>query len=741
MSRDLQILFIEDSVEDVSRTVDALRQGGFAPAYERAENPDALRSLLLERPWDIVICDHVALHFKPFEAIEIVQSLQAGLPLIVVSDVSGDAIIVSSMRAGARDHLLKNQLHCLAAVVERELGESRRRKGRLQAEHDLQQALLKSEKSLAQAQKMAHLGNWEWEISTNKVTWSEEVFRLLGYTPGEVEPTYELFMKDVPKADRDHLERVEEKTRLVGKLLDVDHRIIFPDGRVRWLNQQGEVIRDAQGKALRFVGAMQDITERKLIEEALRESEERFRLIADSSPMMLWLCNAESQCVFVNHSRLTFTGRRFEEEMGLGWSNIIHPDDVGSVMENYHRAYKGREKFTSEYRARRNDGVYRWILDNGVPWHDAAGVFIGFLGSALDITDRKEAEDALRESELRYRRLVELCPDAIFVHVEGVIVFINSAGTKLLGGATPSDLIGKPILDIVHPDFRHIVAERVQEIVTGGAGQPPMEQRVVRLDGSFIDVEVAAIGLKYQNRPAVQVIMRDISERKRTEEALRRLSSGLLQAQDQERRRIARELHDTTAQNLAALAMNLSRLQALAPSLDPESQGVLADTLNLAEQSAREIRTVSYLLHPPMLDEIGLESAMRWYIEGFSRRSGIEVEVVIPKNLRRLPSLSETTLFRITQECLTNILRHSRSSTARIEIKRDDNYLMLEIADQGRGMTSEMIGKMRQSFARLGVGMAGMEERLRQIGGRLEVNSSAAGTSVRAFLPAEVSGA
>ena len=178
---------------------------------------------------------------------------------------------------------------------------------------------------------------------------------------------------------------------------------------------------------------------------------------------------------------------------------------------------------------------------------------------------------------------------------------------------------------------------------------------------------------------------RDISERKRTEEALRQLSGRLLRLQDEERRRIARQLHETTAQGLAGLAVNLSIVKSSAADLSPRASACLSESLELAEQCSREIRTLSYLLHPPLVDEAGLAPALRWYTAGFAQRSGIEVHVDVSPEFGRLPSEFELTLYRIVQEALTNIHRHSGSKTARICLERQPNEIVLTVADEGHG--------------------------------------------------------
>ena len=214
---------------------------------------------------------------------------------------------------------------------------------------------------------------------------------------------------------------------------------------------------------------------------------------------------------------------------------------------------------------------------------------------------------------------------------------------------------------------------------------------------------------------------------------LRELSARLLQLQDDERRRIARELHDSVGQMLAALNMNLSTVRADVERL-AKTANALSDSENLVQQMSTEVRTISHLLHPPLLDEAGLASALRWYVDGFVLRSKIKVALDLPEDFGRLPRESETAIFRVVQECLTNIHRHSESPIARIRLRQRDDQVRVEIEDKGRGIPPEKQEEMNSS-GMPGVGIRGMRERLRQLGGTLEITSNGSGTIVIVELP------
>jgi signal transduction histidine kinase len=226
----------------------------------------------------------------------------------------------------------------------------------------------------------------------------------------------------------------------------------------------------------------------------------------------------------------------------------------------------------------------------------------------------------------------------------------------------------------------------------------------------------------------------------RANQGLRQLSARLLRVQDEERRRIARDLHDSTGQMVAMLCMNLSTLQAEAARIDASLAKSVSANAAIAGQVSNELRTISYLLHPPLLDEMGLESALRWFVEGFAQRSGIQVDLDLARGFGRLSPDLETAVFRVVQECLTNIHRHSESATAMIRLSQESGRVLLEIEDAGKGIAPEKLAQVT-SFASSGVGLRGIRERIEDFDGELEIASGEGGTQVRVSLPLSVAAA
>jgi len=248
---------------------------------------------------------------------------------------------------------------------------------------------------------------------------------------------------------------------------------------------------------------------------------------------------------------------------------------------------------------------------------------------------------------------------------------------------------------------------------------PEIGERTMLLNGRQIRT-------RQGGAPLILLAIEDITDEKQAEAALRALPAQLVESQEEERRRIARELHDSTGQTMAALSLNLSVLDGKADSLDEQARAALGDSLNLANQVAEELRNISYVLHPPALDEMGLEGALRWYVDNFVKRTGLEVELKLPRRLPALREPSRLTAFRLVQEALTNVQRHSGSKTAKVVVAQGDGELTLEVADEGVGIPQDHVP---------GLGLLSMRERVSQLGGRLEIKSGGDGTSIKAVLP------
>lgn len=353
-----------------------------------------------------------------------------------------------------------------------------------------------------------------------------------------------------------------------------------------------------------------------------------------------------------------------------------------------------------------------------------------------------ELEQRLRAEAEHRAAIVDSSGDAIISQgLDGIITSWNKAAEHIFGYSA-QEVIGQNIAIIVPPDRRNEEGDVLVRL-RRGESVDNLETVRKRKNGSLFEISVTVSPMKDTSGRVVGAsrVARDVTERKRMESMSKEaeLSGRLLQLQDDERRRVARELHDGVGQLLAALSMNTHKIAKEKQSLSATAARCMDETLTLIDQSITELRTISYLLHPPLLDEVGLQSALREYVEGFGERSSISVSLDLPPEVQRLPRDVELSLFRIVQECLTNIHRHSHSAAASVRLTQFPGEIQLQISDQGRGMSPEIREKVF-SGRNTGVGLRGMLERVRQIGGKLQIQSHENGTSISVVVPVQEEG-
>jgi len=452
---------------------------------------------------------------------------------------------------------------------------------------------------------------------------------------------------------------------------------------------------------------------------------EDLRAVVTEAPFVFWVFDRDGVFTLLEGKGVRMLGDRIGARVGQSVFDAYA--DNPEVLAASRRVLAG-EEFTQIIEI---DGV-AWETYY-VPLRGDGGEVIGGSGCTLDVTARLKVAGALRESEDKFKRVFESSLDAVTISdlTEGRYFEVNGEFTALTGYSR-EEVIGRTAMELriwTDPGDLNDARRQIRERRVVRNVETPFRTKSGATRWALFSAAVIEIG----GQPRLLSFVRDITERRRTEGELRELSGRLLQLQDQERRRIALELHDSTAQTLAALAMNLALVRKSEPVLESGPRRALEAAIRLADQCSQEIRTLSYLLHPPLLDEMGLVSALRGYVDGFAQRSGIELSCELPEDTDRLPREVETTLFRVAQESLTNILRHSGSRTAKIRLRRGATHAVLEIRDHGRGIAADIIE--RTDVKGLGVGIPGMRARVRQLGGSFDVTSTPRGATIRVSLP------
>jgi PAS domain S-box-containing protein len=468
-------------------------------------------------------------------------------------------------------------------------------------ERSIKQHLHDSESQLRETQSTAQCGSWVWDLANKKAYWSDEMYSILGLIPGSVTPSGSL----IGSGDDLYYAAKMKKVAETKQNYTEEHRIVRPSGEKRIVVEAGQIKFDARQKPLFVVGTLLDVTELRRQQQVLGESEERFHALIDAAPVMMWMADVDKLCTTFNRGWLAFTGRKMEEEIGNGWADGVHPDDLQRCLKIYVEAFDARLSFSMEYRLRRHDGQYRWIRDDGSPRYLPDGTFAGFIGCCLDIHDRKA-----------------------------------------------------------------LSLERIE------------------------------------------------------------LARRLMSAQEAERSRIARELHDGIGQEIALLGIQMQRASG-ASSLEPGAHNpeIQQFSSKLAAIGIH-VGRLSHQLHSSELEYLGLTVAVTKLCREFSEESPIKVTCNCLNVPAKLDDDIALTFLRLVQESLHNVAKHSRATSVQVDLIGTPEELSLFVHDDGAGFD------VRQLKSAPGLGLISMRERVNLIGGEFVINSApGAGTSIRARVP------
>lgn len=468
--------------------------------------------------------------------------------------------------------------------------------------------------------------------------------------------------------------------------------------------------------------------EQKNATRALTESETRFRLIADAAPGMLWMSGLDKGCTFLSKGWLEYTGRPLNAELGNGWVESVHPEDLPACLKTYAASFDQQEPFRMEYRLRRHDAEYGWVLDEGVPRYSDDGAFLGYVGMTLDITDRKKVDAALKQSEKRFREVVESQPDMVCRFLpDATLTLVNEAYCRFFGKRR-EQLIGRSMLELI-PEEQHAgFLERMFSMVRNPKTLT-MERKMAAADGAEKWHQWIMYPIFDGNGKVAefQANGRDVTEWRKTEDSLRAthqqinaLAYRLIHAEEEERRRIARELHDDFNQKLAAHAIGISNLMEEAGSDGVSVHEKLEKLQNEAISLSDNIRLIAHELHPARIELAGLENTLRSFCTEFSGLSRLEIELYVEVK-RTLPEHIGLCCFRVVQESLRNIAKHARARKVQVRVQVLVGSVVLLVADDGVGVEEQNLKTSR------GMGITSMEERIQYLSGKFHIGKRKSG--------------
>jgi PAS domain S-box-containing protein len=557
---------------------------------------------------------------------------------------------------------------------------------------------------------------------------------LIGHT------SLELNTWEVVEARADFIKQLEEH----GVVRNVEARFRTKGGSLRVLLSSADQIELGGQKCVLFT--LSDITERKQAEEALRESERRFRAVFDNIGIGMSLVNLDGVPIETNQTLQQMLGYTADEMRATTFPKLTHPDDADLGNKLFRMMINGEiDLYRIEKRYFRKDGGLIWANLTVTLVRDDLGRPQFTIGMVEDFSQRRHAEEMLSKSEELNRRILESSSDCIMViDLDGMVRHINSGGIKGLGISDLAGFLNKPMVNLWYGAERQAAIEAIARALGGGKGAFSGYCPTLTGISKWWDVVITPITDAGDNVMQLLSISRDITERKCAEEALlvseealresyeriEYLAGRLIVAQEEERKYIARELHDDLNQQVAALALGLGKLERQLRNADAPIRNQLEKLEDRVTRLSEQIRRLSHELHSSTLEHVGISAALRLYCAEFAEMQGIPVNLRIEGNIEPLQTDSALCLYRVAQESLRNIVKHSGARAAEIVMTGRSDSIELRITDEGRGFDPDRV-KERQ-----GLGLVSIEERVKLLRGSFEVNSKPGmGTELRVIIP------
>ncbi|MGV8057485.1 MAG: PAS domain S-box protein [Smithellaceae bacterium] len=517
-SQSLRVLIVDDSEDDVLLEIRELKKGGYDPEYKQVETAAALIKALREQTWDVILCDYKMPQFTGPKAISLYKETNIDVPFIIVSGAIGEETAVECMLLGAHDYIMKDNLARLVPAIKREVVEAGSRAERRRAEEELQESEERFRKLFENhaAVKLLIDSDTGNIIDANEAAsafygWSKEQLKKMKIQDINILP---------PEEVKQEIKKVLSQKRI---RFEFQHRLA--NGLIRDVEVFSSKI-DIKGKEC-LHSIVNDITERKKAEEELRESEARFRTLADSGMALIWTQGIDKKCDYFNKPWLKLTGRTLEQELGHGWVQGVHPDDRDRCFKTVNEAIARREKFSMDLRLLCYDGKYHWIQDDGTPRYNSKGEFIGFIGHCLDITDRKHAEEKLQHISAIQNLILENSTLGIALVRNRVFEWVNTRLGELL--MLPLDQIQGSSTRVMYPSDE-VFEERANKIypILARGERSDSIMKLRRSDGTLIWCRFMGKALNPEKPSDGSIWMfEDITERKTSEDELKKKAAEI----------------------------------------------------------------------------------------------------------------------------------------------------------------------------------------------------------------------
>jgi PAS domain S-box-containing protein len=715
----LRVLLVEDSENDAMLLLRELRRGGYQPHSQRVHTPEDMQEALREadakdEPFQVVISDYYMPCFRAPDALRLLRELGYDLPFIVVSGKIGEDVAVEIMKAGANDYLTKENMSRLCPAIEREVREAEVRRERERAEKALGLSEDRFRRLVEQIPAVTYVQEPIDSDTPKAITYmSPQYEAMLGY-PAETEILdEEHWLRMLHPDDRERVLAEELRTDETGEPYRIEYRLIARDGRVVWVHDEATLARDDEGNALYWLGVQYDITEQKRTEEELRQSEERFKVLAQEVVEGIIL-SENGKIIDANRSVTEMFGYALEELIGKDAIELTSPEYRELVMQRI------SEEDTRHYESMGLKKVGTIFPIEIRPRHLPYSGRRIRVTSVIDLTERKHQEEALRQSEALYRTVVEQAEENIFL-VDATSRRVLDANDALLRslGYADDELKEMTLYDIVahSPESVDINIGRVMKEGHRSLG----ERQYRRKDGSLADVEVNVSAVPYDGEKVMCVVAHDVTERKRAERMLKEIREA-------ERNRLARELHDSTLQDIVYALQEVQVMQVVSgEDLNP----ALEDTAEALKRSVEGLRGAIFELRLKETLDRSLVSSLENLVDLNRRmaRGRYELELLVEDDFpARLPDKAGQELTRLVQEALTNVRRHAEASHVRVELGLEGGLAYVEVSDDGCGFDPER--------ATTGIGRQSMRQRALELGGEFSVQSAPGkGTKVRFSIP------